>query len=225
VGTVEQVGAATIDAFETDDRTVVVRVDEVLHAPEPFARLAGRTVTLRLADGEPPLQAGDAMSFFANGVAFGESLALQEVGRLQSDDVRALVTQAVEDDLPLASIHRAVVTEQLRAHAAGADAVVLGRVVALRRATAPPLREHDPDWWLATLEVDHVERGDVVGGPLELLFPNSADVQWQDVPKPQPAQDGLWILHATEGVLEALAPFALLHPEDLQEPQRLESLR
>jgi hypothetical protein len=121
-------------------------------------------------------------------------------------------------------MQRALVTEQLRTHAAGADAVVLGRVVALRRAAGPPLREHDPDWWVATLEVGHVQSGDVEGD-LDVLFPNSIDVRWQDVPKPQAAQDGLWILHATDGDLARLAPFRILHPEDLQEPQLLESLR
>jgi hypothetical protein len=226
LGTVQQVGAATMEAFPADDRTVVVRVDEVLQAPDPFTQLAGSAVTLRLADDAPPLRAGETWSFFANGVAFGESVALQEVGRLAGDDVRALV---VEDggagELPLQSVKRALVTEQLRGHAASADAVLLGRVVALRRAAGPPLREHDPDWWVATLEVGHVQRGDVAAGDLHVLFPNSIDVRWQDVPKPKAGQDGLWILHATEGDLRALAPFRILHPEDLQEPQLLEELR
>jgi hypothetical protein len=226
-GTVEQVGAATIDAFPADDRTVVVRVDEVLSAPEPFARLAGSTVTLRLAEDAPLLRAGDTGSFFANGVAFGESLALQEVGRLPADDVRRAATAEADrgDELALQSLQREVVTQQLREHAAGADAVVIGRVVALRRAAGPPLREHDPDWWVATLEVGHVQRGDVAEGKLEVLYPNSIDVRWREVPKPQAGQDGLWILHATGDDLRALAPFRILHEEDLQEPQLLEALR
>jgi hypothetical protein len=203
-----------------------VRVDEVLQAPAAFARLAGSTVTLRVAPDGATLAAGEAWSFFANGVAFGESVALQEVGRLGAGDVRSLAIKSGDgDELPLASLQRAVVTEQLRAHAAGADAVVLARVVALRRAAGPALREHDPDWWIATLEVGHVERGDVGDGSIEVLFPNSLDVRWREVPKPKPSQDGLWILHATAADLRALAPFALLHAEDLQEPQQLEALR
>jgi hypothetical protein len=101
---------------------------------------------------------------------------------------------------------------------------VLGRVVALRRAAGPPLREHDADWWVATLEVAHAERGDV-GDVLDVLYPNSIDVRWREVPKPKAGQDGLWILHATDGDLRALAPFRIAHPEDLQEPQQLEALR
>jgi hypothetical protein len=215
-----------MEAFPADDRTVVVRVDEVLHAPDPFVRLAGSSVTLRLGADAPPVRAGDSWSFFANGVAFGESVALQEIGRLASDDVQAQVVRADGgDELPLESVHRALVTAQLRAHTADADAVVLGRVVALRRAAGPPLREHDPDWWVATLEVGHVQRGDAAEGDLDVLYPNSLDVRWQDVPKPQAGQDGLWILHATDGDLRDLALFQILHPEDLQEPQLLEVLR
>jgi hypothetical protein len=214
-----------MDAFEIDDRTVVVRVDEVLESPDAFARLAGTTVTLRLAPDEPPLRAGESWSFFANGVAFGESLALQELGRLAGDDVAAQAIAASDGAEPaLRSLQRTVALEQLREHAAGADAVVLARVAALRRVAGPPLREHDPDWWLATLEVHHVQRGDVLEGDLDVLFPNSLDVRWQGVPKPKAAQDGVWILHATTGELVALAPFAILHPEDLQEPQQLEPL-
>jgi hypothetical protein len=226
LGTVQEVGAATIDAFPADDRTVVVRVDEVLSAPDPFAQLAGDTVTLRLAEQEAPLGAGETWSFFANGVVFGESLALQEVGRLAGDAVREQALPTGErDELPLAPVRSAIVIEELRDHAATADAVVLARVVALRRAGGPALREHDPDWWLATLEVAHVQRGDVGESALEVLYPNSLDVRWREVPKPKASQDGLWILHATGEDLRALAPFAILHPEDLQEPQRLESLR
>jgi hypothetical protein len=215
-----------MDAFPADDRTVVVRIDEVLHAPDAFARLAGSTVTLRLADDAPPLKAGAAWSFFANGVAFGESVALQEVGRLASDQVRLQTVEADSgDELPLASLQRALDTERLRSHAASAGAVVLGRVVALRRAGGPPLREHDPDWWIATLEIGHVQRGDGIEGDLDVLYPNSIDVRWRDVPKPKAGQDGLWILHATGGDLGSLAPFQILHAEDLQEPQQLEPLR
>jgi hypothetical protein len=201
-------------------------VDEVLEAPEPFERLAGSTVTLRLAPDEPPLRAGDSRSFFANGVAFGDSLALQEVGRLESEDVRAQATAESEGGEPaLRSLQRSIVVEQLRGHAAGADGVVLARVVALRRAGGPPVREHDPDWWLATIEVLHVERGNIPDGDLDVLFPNSIDVRWQGVPKPQAAQVAVWILHATGGDLRALARFQILHAEDLQEPQQLEALR
>jgi len=228
VGTVERVGAATMEAFPADERTVVARVDRVLHAPEAFGGLTGNRVTLRLAPGGAPLQAADSSVFFANGVAFAESVALQEVGRLPLDEVEPHATMAAAEGgaKPLQSLHGQVVATRLREHADEADAVVLGRVIGLERAGGSPVREHDPDWWLATLHVVHAERGDVPQGDLlKVLYPNSLDVRWHDAPKPKAAQNGLWILHATDGDLRELAPFQLLHREDFQAPQVLESLR
>jgi hypothetical protein len=91
-------------------------------------------------------------------------------------------------------------------------------------------REHYPDWWIATLEVDLVERGEVPGvtgnsGTVAVLYANSIDVHWQESPKPKASQAGLWLLHRTPDELAELAPFQLLHPIDLQPSIQLDLLR
>jgi len=72
-----------------DERTLVARVEQVLHAPAAFAALAGALVTIEPTADTPPPEGGSRWTFFAHGVAFGESLALAEVGRLPVEDVRA----------------------------------------------------------------------------------------------------------------------------------------
>ena len=57
-----------------------------------------------------------------------------------------------------------------------------------------------------------------------MLYPNSLDVRWHDVPKPKMGQEGLFILHATDKALRPLAKFQLLHPDDLQPVQNLDAL-
>ena len=103
--------------------------------------------------------------------------------------------------------------------------MVVGRVVRLEKAVPSGGSEHDPDWWLATLDVHHVERGDVGVGEIGVLYANSLDVRWRRAPKPRAAQEGVWILHATADNLRDAAPFQILHPEDYQPVHQLDSLR
>ena len=113
-------------------------------------------------------------------------------------------------------------------HADESDAVVLGRIVKLEIASsmrAPGFSEHDPDWWVATLLVYHVERGDVELGEVMLLYANSLDVRWREAPKPKASEGGLWLLHRSDGELADIAPFQILHPEDRQPVQSLDAIR
>jgi len=227
VGTIEQLGGATMTSIPIDDRTAVVRVDSVLHAPPAFAGLAGQRITLQLAAGKDLPKPGDTATFFAEGLAFGESIAVTEVGRLPVASVESRVhaAMAAGQPRPFAALEDELQTEHLREHAAGADAIVLGRVARLERAGAPERSEHAPDWWKATLDVYHVEKGDVPAGELAILYANSLDVRWRTAPKPKASQGGLWLLHATQGDLHALAPYSILHPEDFQPTQNLDELR
>ena len=227
VGTIEHLGAATMTDVPIDERTAVVHVDHIVHAPPAFAGLEGHRITLRLrADAEIP-QVGDTATFFAEGLAFGDSVAVAEVGRLPVDAVESHVTRALDAGQPeaFATLQRQVETERVREHVAQADAVVVGRVVRLEDAVRPSLSEHDPDWWKATLQVYHVERGNVQPGEVAVLYANSLDVRWRNSPKPRASQEGVWILHATAGDLRQHAPFQILHPEDYQPVEQLESLR
>jgi hypothetical protein len=230
VGTVEHVNAATMEEVPIDEHTAVVHVDQVLHAPDAFAQLAGTSVTLQLAPGSDAVEPDSRWAFFANGVAFGASLVLAEVGRAPVDQVEAGLAQAGGPAAgnPLADLQAQIDSARVREHAASADAVILGRVIALERVLGSPIYEHDPDWWCATLHAVHVERGDVPDDPddkVKVLYANSLDVVWRDAPKPKAAQNGLWLLHATDGDLRELAPFQILHSEDFQPVQELESLR
>lgn len=227
VGTVEQVGAAMTTDVTSDERTAVVAVDTVLHAPSAFAQLAGARVTLQPDPQLDPLQPGEQWTFFANGLAFGESIALAEVARHPVAAVEPHLAQAAAEghDEPFRVLRQQLADTRLRQHAEEADAIVLGRVIGLERAVLPSADEHDPHWWRATIDVRHVERGDVQVGPLAVLYPNSRDLRWYAAPKPNPGTDAAWILHATAGDLAELAPYQLLHKEDEQPLQGLDTLR
>ena len=190
MGTIEHLGAATMRNVPIGERTAVVRVDYVLHAPSAFVGLEGQRITLQLAADKDLPTVGDTAAFFAEGLAFDESIAVAEVGRLPVDAVMGHVTQAMEAGKPgaFAALLSQIEAQSARAHADSADAVVVGRVTKLERAFGPVTSEHDADWWKATLEVYHVEKGDVAPGEVVVLYPNSIDVRWRQAPKPKASQ-------------------------------------
>lgn len=228
VGTIEHLNAATMSNVAIGERTAVVHVDYVLHAPPSFEGLGGQRITIQLAEDKDVPAVGEAFAFFAEGIAFAESITVAEVGRLAVDDVMGHASRAFEagSSSAFAALQSDIETQKLRDHADSADAVVIGRVTKLESVSGFVKSEHDPDWWKATIDVFHVEKGDIAGpGEIEVLYRNSIDVRWRMCPKPKASQGGMWLLHATEGDLRSAAPFALLHPEDFQATQDLDALR
>jgi hypothetical protein len=228
VGTIVHVGAATMTDTPIDDHTAVVQVDHVLHAPDTFANMENHRITVQLAPGSEVPAVGQSLALFVEGLVFAESIVVKEIGRLPVDAV-ASHAQAAMNAGATAGAFNSLMHEmnqaRLQDHMQQADAVVVGRVIGIEKAAPSRRSEHDPDWWRATIDVFHVERGNVPAGPIKVLFANSLDVRWRHVPKPKASQGGLWLLHDTDGDLAQLAPFQLLHAEDFQPTQQLEELR
>src|SRR4029077_12369850 len=78
-GTVKRIKAANLRSITDTDRTVVVSVTKVVRAPSSLARLAGRDVTVRLAE-VYGVRKGERGVFQANSWIFGENLAVQPWG-------------------------------------------------------------------------------------------------------------------------------------------------
>jgi hypothetical protein len=234
-GTVTTMGSSSVAGFPADERTAVVTVREVLKAPSVLALSAGATVTVQLSPALPVLGAGESASFFTDALAYGDGVAVRELARLPAevaaDPTRPGVVSGRRRDAAVAL--RELAQEEIAAHARDADAVVRGYVVALEavsQAQAP--REHDPHWWVATLTVDLVEKGDIPLAaaardpvPVRVLYANSLDHRWHDALKPKAGQSGLWLLHRTDGPMAEIAPFQVLHRMDLQPSLQLDLIR
>ncbi|MFD9127413.1 hypothetical protein [Kitasatospora sp. NPDC059571] len=226
-GTVTRIGDTSLGAVPVEARnelTAVVRVEEVLHAPEAFRQLAGSEVTVQLAAEAGPMEVGDAAAFFTRGMVYGEGLGVSEVARLPVGAVLGRISMAAAsaDELPFSAVQRTIRNEDIAAHAAEADAVVVGAVSGLEDLELTDFSEHAPRWWRATVNVSIVERGAVEPGPATFLYPSSTDIRWRQVPNPNAGQEALWLLHSTEGSnLAEYAPFRLLHHDDVQPVQKL----
>jgi hypothetical protein len=219
-GRVERTAAATLPSVPVDDATVVVRVERVFRAPELFDDQTGRTITIQLRKAD--VKRGARALFFATGWLYGESIAVTEVGRASADDENKLAGQLGDAE------SRAAESELLE-RVAAASLVVVGKVGRI----APPQKpeptgesEHEPDWFVAEIEVESVEKGrHPANEPALLAFPTSDDVQWYWRPKPQQGQEGVWILHREK--LLGLPPgtFTALDPRDFQRRDQLENVR
>jgi hypothetical protein len=218
VGTIEYLGGATSSDLPISDRTAVALVDVVLHAPPQFQQLAGQRLTVQFADDSELPEVGSQVAIFAEGLAFGETIAVREVARVPLRDIAPYVNQSAQvgGGQPFAAIERELEAQALREHVEEADVVVVGTVRGLEIAAQPEDSEHDPQWWRATIDVRQVVRGRMKPRQLEVLYPNSLDLQWARVPKPKASQDALWILHRTKGDLRELGRYQLLHPQDRQ---------
>ena len=249
-GTVQKLKAATMTGIPVDDRTVVVRVDEVIQSPEALVDYAGREITVALG-GKKKLAAGEQAIFYTNGWIFGEGLAVRSLGERPA--TRSMAAMGVAPGDPVENL----ANKQARVRFESADVVVSGRVTSIRLSPqeaaagkvrgaalaesvgttlAKPISEHDPLIQEAVVEVDAVHKGRHRSNEVVVRFPSSTDVKWYKAPKFRPGQQGFFMLHKDEtrekrGAKEALVSAMVsdteaegammaLHPADFQSLDR-----
>jgi hypothetical protein len=233
-GTVQKLKASTIPDAKGVERTAIVRVDEVIRAPEALSDYAGHEITVDLA-GRQKLKAGQQAMFYSSGWIFGDSIAVQAVDHplLKA----AHVTMAAIAGNPVANL----ADHDAKAQFDRAQVVVSGQVVsvnlpagqaraAVLAAGAGPserFSEHDPLWRDAVIEVHAVHKGRHGGKRAVVRFPASHDVMWHQAPKFQAGQEGFFMLHRGEPKEPARQrsafaaavgdrTFTALHPADFQ---------
>jgi hypothetical protein len=222
IGSVQRLASTTIPTHPNSSSTVVVRVNRVLHAPPALGDLIGQQVTVELTGG-PGLRVGQQAIFFTNGVVYGDSIVVQEVGRL------AVAPDPASQQAQVAAIAAAIKNlpdKHIQARLQAADVVVTGKIVSIKPADRArgPISEHDPDWREAVLDVESVESG-LPMKQLVFFFPASRDVRWRQVPKFSVGQEGVFILQRHQ-IKELKTPgYVVLHPLDFHPKQRRDHIR
>src|SRR5262249_60937879 len=128
-GTVQKLKAATMREITANDRTVVVRVDEVIQAPESLSHYAGQNITVLLA-GKKKFKKGQQAVFYTNGVVYGDSIVVQSVDERAVDKMPPAMTMAASSD-PVKNLR----TEDIQARLATADADLSGGDTSLQKRT------------------------------------------------------------------------------------------
>jgi len=197
IGTVTKVGAVAVPEVPASDRTIVVRVDQVLEKPAAVALTPGDSVTVQTVR-PGSLKAGTQATFYTTGWIFGRGVAVREVGH---EPGRSPVVAAVQQQA-VARARLDVNDADLKAHIQKAAMVVAGRVEQVRpaelaAAAARPKRitEHDPNWQEAIIQVQDGIKGAQAGQQVVVRFPGSPDVAWVGTPKFSVGQEGTFLLH------------------------------
>lgn len=187
-GTVKKLKAATIPSVPVTEKTVVVKVDEILRAPEALEDFAGSDITVQLSNRET-IKKGERAIFFTNSWMVGESLGVRSIGHTPFNTqsvLKASVAGEIKDEA----------TQRLQEKVADADTVVTGKVTDVRLAgdQSQSISEHSPVWQEAVIEVSDVEKGEGTSKQILVRFPESTDVLWYETPKFQLGQEGVFLL-------------------------------
>ena len=181
-GTVQKLGASALAQVPKGEPTVVVHVDEILHAPPALAKTLGKRITVKLAKGAKA-KVGDKILFHANGWLFGDTVAVESV-KQETAQAKTMLAEQGSDPT------RNLKDRELHKRVADADMVVEGEVssihlpqsesLAATRAASPrmPVSEHDPKWREAVVTVQVVHKGEPTTKQVVVRFPSSTDVQW-----------------------------------------------
>ena len=243
-GTVKKLKAATLPEIKKADkeRTVIVRVDQILHAPPMFSNRTGQDITMQLKKGEK-VTVGQQAEFYTNSWLIGnEGVAVISLGHRPVQEATAAALSAAAPSDPA----KTLAARDMQAHVDDADMVVTGKVKSVNipdeefnaftaeaggPSAKPPLSEHDPKWQEAVVEIDNVQKGSHDKKSVTLRFPSSKDRMWADAPKFKPGQSGYFVLHKTpmgqdkQGKVAAMAAgspevqdeyYTALHQEDFQ---------
>lgn len=227
-GTVVRINATTVPIIPASETTAVVYVEEVISGKD-LAGIVKQEITIQMRQPNS-LQPKQQVLFFANPIAFGKSVVVQEVGHLPSEGSGSSAGLAqMKAELPL------------RQRLAQADVIVQARVISAR-----PLQkeqrllpsEHDPEWAEAILEPETTMKGNVPKR-VSLLFPLSNDIAWFASPKPKAGTEAVFLLQRPEKSLRpemlrgiaAMAAtvgterFTALHPLDVHPKEQIQHIK
>ena len=222
IGTVSKVNASTMPDVKASDSTAVVRVDEVIDGLGAPPDLAGKEITVQLAQ-PGSVRAGQKAAFFTRGWLMGESMAVIEVAPSRKAGNSQQVREMVQ-----AARHKSA-DDALQSEIATAEIVVAGTVTGVSPGGLPELpSEHTPQWRKAAIVVESILKGHVAGHTVTVAFPASADPVWGSSPKFKEGQQAIWLLHRNqaqlpgiENQLTALKPLDVQSRDQLQRIQRL----
>lgn len=204
-GIVRRTKAANVKEVTDKRSTVVVRVKEIIRAPEALAGFVGQDVTVQLAKGERVTKDQRAV-FYTNGWLFAENLAVKSVGHDRARSARAVAAADAERADPVA----AAAQQEIRHCVSCAGLVIRGRVIAVgeveTQANASagsstefePISEHEPLWQEAILEVQEIYKGKTKKKRVVIRFPASSDIHWSESPKFQVGHEGVFMLDPDE---------------------------
>jgi len=196
LGTVVRVGASEEPLLPATNATAVIKIEKMLAGADLVGDQSGGTATVILKAPQT-IKVGARAYFFGNPRLAGKTLTFADEGEIPAgQQLAAAVPPALAAGLQRRS------DQPLRERLAIAALVFRGTVQSVRALEsevpgAPrELRsEHDPEWRAAIVRVDSALRGTQNGATVTVIFPNSRDIMWFNVPKPKEGEQWVFLGH------------------------------
>jgi hypothetical protein len=203
-GTVVRRNESTVAILPASDNLYSIQVDLGIRIDPVLGDLKGKLVTLDKAK-EGILSPGQKAIFFTNSWLHGGGIAVKEITHLDLKEQESVI-QAVSR----------IPDNYLKSRLQSSEAVVEAEVTAIREVRQQSLRRDEPHWQIAVLSVRKALKGKP--DTSDLYFPTSMDKKWYRAPRFHKGQNGIFILHRTEGHPTALDPV------DVQPASRLAAI-
>jgi hypothetical protein len=214
-------GSPDVRLANTEEgKSLTVEIGEIFRSTQVLSSLRGKQAVV-LSKETAGAEEGAPLVLFTNCLVLGNQIVLEEVGQIKA-------SREVERDLQQAV--KTMEEQPLERRVAGADAVITGKVLSTHRVEEPSIyrSEHDPDWWIARVQVLSALKGKV-NGEIDVLYPNSTDIAWYKAPKLHEGVSGillLWRGKETEALPEkARGMYQVFDPLDLLSMDRLEDVQ
>jgi len=226
-GTVVKIAASTTAAFPASALTTVVRVDSLIASDSAIVLAAGDSLTV-VSNDNTGVTVGARFGYLSYGLVVDTGVVVQEALRAAastSSDRQAFLSEYL-NSLPLAQ------DERTREHLPRVDFVASAYVIGIDSAVNSDSvvrrnrSEAAPMWRVATIKPMHVYRGDttLVGEPVRVLFPASNHITYSLIPRPQPGDSAVYLVHRTYrlrrplfiGVDTVVTRFVLFHDLDIR---------
>ena len=183
--TTEQIGTATLPEISDPGNCIVVKVNEVISAPPGFTDWTGKLITVAVK--EPGRQKpGIEKVYYTNGWLYGKSLAVIEISSRNANEIsNKEVLDGVNKNQE----------QKIKERIKSSELVISGQIFKIDtlRNTSKVISEHEPEWRLATVNIDSVLKGRQLTSTV-FRFPSSRDIMWIDSPKFSKSQRGIWLL-------------------------------
>jgi hypothetical protein len=204
-GTVSQLAATSFADVPKSEQTIVVHVDSVLKKPPAVSLKKGDNVTVEVKD-PSAFQPGMEVTFYTDGWMFGSGVAVKELSHTSTPSGGKPGEILRAEEKALGQIEQQISDGELKQRLASADFVVIGRVMDVRKWTAPDVAsvphrvtEHDPDWHDAVIKIESVLKGPKPKkNKLVVRFPQCNDVAWAHAPKFEKREEGIFFLKKDE---------------------------
>ena len=204
-GTVQELNASTIETSDSNN-LMIVNVDEILEATDEFEHLEGQKITIE--DQNMDKHAiNDTKGFVTDRWIFGKSIAVRNLGDFEVKDDQPRLMKKIKAKIN--KVKQQDDQKSLEQRLKQARLVFSGEVMATKSIPATgrgALSEHNPEWTEARVKVTRAFKGLAKNQTeITIVFPNSMDVMWFNVPKFKEKDTGVWILEKKESLLRKSA--------------------